>query len=230
MTPPTLINGADHFCRVLYPVFSGGLPTGGLPTGGYRPLAPPLPQPWMPRPSDRLSFLIYPSAVAARQMVGLASCLGDQHDLHHRPTEEERLHTTLYSVGCFAQMTKRRFAEIDEAVSNLAMPPFIASYDRVGIFGKAKGKLVLRGDEGVIGVAMLHDELATAMRMIGFRHWERNFTPHVTLNYGECAVIEQQVEEIRWVVSELSLVCSAYGRSKHLVLGQWRLKTPARFH
>ena len=221
--PPTFSNLCGHFRRVAYPIFSGG-----LPPGSNRP--PVLPSPWMPRPSDPVFLLLYPSKDAARQMVGLASRLGDRYSLRHQPTEQDRLHSTQYFVDCFENVTPGRFAEIDQVVSRLTMPPFVACYDRAMKFGKTKGNLVLCGDEGITGVRMLHDELATAMRMIGFRYWERNFTPHITLNYGECAVPAQPVEGISWIVDELFLVCSAYGRSKHLVLGRWRLQTPVRFH
>jgi RNA 2',3'-cyclic 3'-phosphodiesterase len=163
-------------------------------------------------------------------MSALALRLGHRYDLWHRVTERARLHATLCFIGPFGSLTETQFAEIGHAVSSLAMPPFIAEFDRVMIFGQPTGKLVLCGDDGVTGIGMLHHELAVAMRMIGFRHWERKFTPHVTLNYGDCIVPEQQVREIRWHVTDVSLVCSAYGRGKHFVLHTWPLKAPKRFH
>jgi len=181
-----------------------------------------------PRPSDPVYLLIYPTDDVADQITRLGSRLGDRYNLPGRPTGAERVHTSLLGLCYFGQLTGTARSEINDMVSNLAMPPFVASFDLVRNFGRNGGPLVLCGDEGVIGVTMLHDELVTTTRMIGFRDQKRDFTPHITLNYRHCVVPEQSIDEIRWTVRELVLVCSLYGRHLHLVLARWPLRGPSR--
>jgi 2'-5' RNA ligase len=71
---------------------------------------------------------------------------------------------------------------------------------------------------------MLQSELATRMRDIGFRDSEPAHTPHVTLNYGQCRLALQMIEEISWPVEEVTLVCSLRGRRRHIRLASWPLR------
>jgi 2'-5' RNA ligase len=82
---------------------------------------------------------------------------------------------------------------------------------------------VLRGDEGVTGIAMLHDEIVAATRGVTVHRSWRDFTPHITLNYGLCKVPEQAIDQIRWPVTEFALVCSVQGQHHHQVLKRWPL-------
>jgi 2'-5' RNA ligase len=183
-----------------------------------------------PCPSDPVYLMLYTPKDAAQRMTQLGSRFCHRYELPGRPTEAGRAHVTVHPLCCFGRLTRIALAEIDNAISHLTMPPFVASFDLVKNFGRNGGPLVLCGDEGVIGLAMLRDEIVTAMRTIGFRAQQRDFTPHITLNYGRCVVPDQSIEDIRWVVRELVLVCSLYGRHQHLVLARWPLRSPSRFN
>jgi RNA 2',3'-cyclic 3'-phosphodiesterase len=55
------------------------------------------------------------------------------------------------------------------------MPAFRVSFNRVESF--TGGALVLRGEEGVVGLELLYDNLSAAL----CRRRMRSFVPHVTL-------------------------------------------------
>jgi 2'-5' RNA ligase len=209
---------------ILIPNSSDGSHWNGTPKVWFEDDGPP------PRPSDPMIFLLYPSGLAARRMTQLASRLGYRYDLPGQPTDTNRIHVTLGLLCRFGRLTAGTLADIDKAVSGLAMPPFLVRLDLAKNFGREKGALVLCGDEGVTGITMLREELATAMRIIGFRKWSTRYEPHATLNYGRCAVPEQTVDAIEWSVKELVLVCSMQGRRRHQVLGRWSLRAPAHLH
>jgi 2'-5' RNA ligase len=176
-----------------------------------------------PYREDPVFFLLYPPSDVARRMTRLAAHLGREYNLPKSPADPERLHVSLCFLCSFGQLTHGRLAVIDDAVASLAMPPFLAEFERVGNFGRTAGPLVLRGVDGTAGITMLRDELTTVLSLCGFRGASKPFEPHVTLNYKPCAVPEQAAEGLRWTVCELVLVCSLRGRRRHRVLRRWPL-------
>lgn len=177
-----------------------------------------------PRPTDPVILLIYPIGPVAKSMALLGSSLCREYKLSGEPTEFNRVHVTLGKACCFGRLSPGTLADIDRVASNLSMPPFLAGLDHVKNFGREKGALVLCGGEGVVGIRMLRDELATGMRMIGLARWPRRYEPHATLNYKHCSLPRRDIEEIRWTVSELTLICSLEGRHLHRVIGRWQLR------
>jgi 2'-5' RNA ligase len=197
-----------------------------LAFGGFPPRDDePLPFHYAPRPSDPVFFALFPSGDAAKQMAWLGRHFSDAYDFGGQPTEKERLHLSLLGPWPFERMTRRTVAAIDTAVRSIAMPPFVAGFDCAMNFGQTKGPLVLCGGDGVEGVIMFQQELATTMRRIGLRSRNAAFKPHVTLHYQPCDIAPRAVEEIRWTVRELVLICSLRGRHHHVVLGRWPLRT-----
>ncbi|MGH8283840.1 MAG: 2'-5' RNA ligase family protein [Gammaproteobacteria bacterium] len=55
---------------------------------------------------------------------------------------------------------------------------------------------------------------------------KREFTPHVTLLYGNNVMKPQSIEPIGWTVREFVLVHSLLGRTEHRVLERWPLQPP----
>jgi 2'-5' RNA ligase len=180
-----------------------------------------------PLPSDPVLLLLYPPQGSARQITGIGSKVCDQYNLPGQRTETDRLHATVHFPCRFGRLSVTALAEIDDAVASLTMPPFLVGWSSVGSFGNGRpGPLVLLGDEGVVGVTMLRNELVTSMRMVGFRCGKRDFTPHVTLNYEHGSVPLKHIDEIRWTVRELVLVCSLWGHHRHRVMRRWQLRAP----
>jgi len=179
-----------------------------------------------PRPNDPVFLVLYPTERAARLMVGLARHFRKTYDLPFWRTARERVHVTLDLLCYYGQLTDEWLAAIGEALTDLRMPPFLAGFDLVRIFGREKGKLVLCGGEGVTGITMLRDEIVEATRAITYVPYRCDFTPHITLNYKDCSVPTQLIDEIRWPVREVVLVCSLHGRGCHRVLRRWQLQRP----
>lgn len=107
------------------------------------------------------------------------------------------------------------------------MPPFDVAFDRLESFRAKPGHvpLVLRGDDGLVGVMLLRRNLGEAMEKVGRGPYvQSRFTPHVTLLYGDRPIAEQRVETIGWKVQEFVLVRSLHGEGKHIELGRWPLR------
>jgi 2'-5' RNA ligase len=123
-------------------------------------------------------------------------------------------------------MPAATLAGLIEAASTIRMPPFRVSFDWVMSFGNdGKHALVLRGDDGVDGLAWLRDKLlAATMDIRGAAPSTRSFTPHLTLLYDEQEVREEPVEEISWTVNEFVLIRSVYGEGRHIPLARWKLR------
>jgi 2'-5' RNA ligase len=87
---------------------------------------------------------------------------------------------------------------------------------------------VLTGGAGADGFGALRQALVTAMAGAGLRKQiKTSFTPHMTLSYSGPDGDEQTVDPIGWTVSELVLIHSLIGQSKHVVLGRWPLRGQA---
>jgi 2'-5' RNA ligase len=178
-----------------------------------------------PRPSDPVSLMLRPAPSAARQAWRLAWRLRNEHRLAARPLDEKRLHVTLRGVCRYQQLTRAMVVAIGDVVTALSIPPFLACFDRVMSFGQTgKRPLVLLGDDGVAGMLMLRNELAAAMQKAGFASGTSSYLPHMTLLYDQVAVEEHFVDEVRWSVDEIALVCSLHGRGRHIPLARWKLR------
>jgi 2'-5' RNA ligase len=99
------------------------------------------------------------------------------------------------------------------------MPSFRVCFDRAESF--KNGALVLRGDDGTIGLEILRQRLSDALD--GQPRTARAFTPHVTLLRDSHRVPEQRIEPIEWTVREIVLVHSLLGRTTHRHIARWSL-------
>jgi 2'-5' RNA ligase len=177
-----------------------------------------------PRPADPVFFLLYPAPDAAEPISQLARHLWRELRLPLRPPAAERLHASLVHLCPFEGLRNGALDAIADVLANLGMPRFVAQFDHVMNFGRASGRLVLCGQEGVTGIHLLQSELGASMRKIGFSDAQPAHTPHITLNYGQCRLPPQMIEEISWPVEEVTLVCSLRGRRRHVRLASWQLR------
>jgi 2'-5' RNA ligase len=111
-----------------------------------------------------------------------------------------------------------------DAAAKVKASPFAVMFNRVESFSGRDGHypLVLRGDDGVVGLEMLNRSLAVSMRMMGLKA-SLNFTPHLTLSYVERPIKERLIPPVRWTVREFALVHSLIGETKYIRLGCWSL-------
>src|SRR5713101_613370 len=109
------------------------------------------------------------------------------------------------------------------------MPRFAVAFDRAASFRGRPGNqpLVLRGDDGVIGLTMLQDAVGTALEMAGLGPPGPHYTPPLTLLYGDRFVADHPVEPVGWTVHEFVLVHSLLGRSRYLLVARFPLGAQA---
>jgi RNA 2',3'-cyclic 3'-phosphodiesterase len=177
-----------------------------------------------PLARDGLFFSIFPDAATAVRIARFARHCRRQFGFSGRPLATSRFHISLQDLGEYEGMPESVVAKASDAAAIVRAAPFAVMFDRVGSFSGRAGNrpLVLRGDDGVVGLTMLHQSLGSAMRTVGLKA-RLDFTPHVTLLYDDRRIDEQAIEPIIWTVHEFILVRSLIGRTKHIPLGRWQL-------
>ena len=174
-------------------------------------------------PTDRLFFAILPDPAAAASIASLAQRLRGEHGLKGKPLPAERLHVTLHFLGDHPGLPRDLVARAGEAAATVDMPPFEIRFDRAGSFSRPRHlPFVLRGSDGVAGLAAFHQMLGATLRKAGLPLGPpASFTPHVTLLYDDRRVAEQPVEPIVWTAREFVLVDSLIGQGVHRPLARW---------
>jgi 2'-5' RNA ligase len=174
------------------------------------------------RPTDRLLFLAYADPPAAAAAVEIGCGLRDDYGLKGPPILPRHIHSTLWHVcDDFSPPPPDLIATLTACANRVSMPAFRVSFDRVESF--IGGALVLRGEEGVIGLELLCEKLKAALCM---KH-TRSFVPHVTLLRDKRHLLPSiPVAPIEWTVSEFVLVHSLLGKTTHRVVARFPLVSP----
>jgi RNA 2',3'-cyclic 3'-phosphodiesterase len=177
-------------------------------------------------PKHRLFFAFLLSTSAAARAVHVGQEQREKHGLRGRVLDASRMHITAVHLGDYEEYPKEIDAQARVVGSNLFVPAFDAEFDRVGSFaGQPRNRpLVLRGGEGVAGIEAFQRALHVEMKKAGLGRWAKPYTPHVTLLYDDAIVEEQIIEPIRWTVTELVLIYSVLGETKHVHLARWPLQ------
>jgi 2'-5' RNA ligase len=171
------------------------------------------------RPTDRLFLAVLPDAETAVRIAQTARHLRLSHGLAGRPLQPDHFHVTLCHIETGIGLTPGKVDEVKACAASVAMPSFRVGFDRAESF--RNGALVLRGDDGTIGLDVLQQRLSDALDDAPRK--ARSFTPHVTLLRDNHRVPEQRIEPIEWTVRELVLVHSLLGRTTHRHLARWSL-------
>jgi RNA 2',3'-cyclic 3'-phosphodiesterase len=171
-------------------------------------------------------ILILPDERAAARIEALACRVRRDCGLRAKPLVTSRFHVSLNNLG---EYEDRRTAETvvlraRDAVTDVRESPFTVMFNLVQSFSGRPGDrpLVLRGDEGVVGLEKLYHSLGVALRRGGIKS-PSCFTPHLTLSYGERPVEERFVEPISWIVRDFALVLSLRGETQYVFEGRWSL-------
>jgi RNA 2',3'-cyclic 3'-phosphodiesterase len=179
-----------------------------------------------PPPENGLYFLTFPDDATARRIAGLAHRCRREYGLRAPPLLSWRFHVSLHNVGQYGAsgVPGTVVLKASNAAAKVKASPFAVMFNRVESFSGRDGHypLVLRGDDGVVGLEMLNRSLGVSMRMVGLKA-SLNFTPHVTLSYGERPVEERLIQPIRWTVREFALIHSLIRKTKYIRLGCWSL-------
>ena len=175
---------------------------------------------------DAVFFALKPPPDAAQQARRLGWHLRDKCRLSGTPLMTRCFHVSLFSLGCYGELADEAIAAAREAAASMRLKRFLIAFDYVESFAsKFKHPLVLTGDDGVAGIRMLRHELLAALRKFGLvRARDPRFAPHMTLLYDLSKVRGHAVEEVGWTASELLLVRSRHGQSRHEPLGRWPLR------
>jgi 2'-5' RNA ligase len=171
------------------------------------------------KPTDRLFLAVLPDAETAMRIAETARHLRISHGLVGKPLRSENFHVTLCGVEQGIGLSPARIRSVKERIARVVMPSFRVGFDRAESF--RNGALVLRGDEGTIGLEVLQQRLSDALD--GQPRKARRFTPHVTLLRDGYLVPEQRIEPIEWTVRDLVLIHSLVGRTTHRHIARWSL-------
>ncbi len=173
-----------------------------------------------------LYLLVFPDAQAADRIEMLAHRCRSEYGLHGKPRPRSILHVSLLNLGLYNDLASPKLVALEaiDAAEQVRATPFTVAFNYVQSFSHPDGRcpLVLRGDDGIVGLEMLYQSLGMSMRMAGFKT-RPAFTPHVTLIYSHRPVSERSIEPITWTVREFSLVLSLRGKTKYILLDRWPL-------
>jgi 2'-5' RNA ligase len=170
-------------------------------------------------PTDRLFLAVVPDEETAARIAEKARHLRLSHGLTGKGVRPGHFHVTLCHVGDGIGLPSSVVDRVREQAASVTMPSFRVCFDRAESF--KNGALVLRGDDGTIGLDVLQQRLSDALD--GAPRRARSFTPHVTLLRDSHRVPEQRIEPIEWTVREIVLVHSLLGRTTHRHLERWSL-------
>ena len=171
------------------------------------------------RPTDRLFLAVLPDPETAARIAKTARHLRLSHGLAGKPLQPDHFHVTLCHVEIGTGLTPGMVESVKACAASVAMPSFQVCFDRAESF--RNGALVLRGDDGTIGLDVLQQRLSDALDDAPRK--ARSFTPHLTLLRDNHRVPEQRIEPIEWTVRELVLVHGLLGRTTHRHLARWSL-------
>jgi RNA 2',3'-cyclic 3'-phosphodiesterase len=176
---------------------------------------------------DVLFFALLPGAENVSRIVQLRHRLCDENGLKGHRIAPDLLHISLLGVAAHDGLSHAVIECAKRAAGVLTASPFDVVLDRAMSFvpRRARSPLVLRvGNEAAL--IAFYRSLGEAMRNAGFRGAASQFTPHLTLLYGDRVVREQPVEAVRWTVRDFVLVRSRRGRgpNTHDHLARWPLR------
>jgi 2'-5' RNA ligase len=175
-----------------------------------------------------------PDFDAAAKIYRVGGILKQAHRFVGKLVPRECLHVSLLFLGRGSEQVVRRACG---AVAGVRTTPFEVSFDRTASFRGRPGNrpFVLMGDDTLDRLKSLGQALDAAIAERGLdqkgigqkgldqkgldHRARRDFTPHVTLLYGDRAVDEQPVAPIRWTVNEFVLIHSLKG---HRHVARWR--------
>jgi 2'-5' RNA ligase len=181
--------------------------------------------PW----TNKLLFLAQMDALTASPVDALVETAREENGLTAPSIPIERRHVTIHHIGNFPELWDDVVMPAREAGDSVAMPAFVAAFDRLTSLrgAHANNPLVLLADDGVAGLRILHRVLGEALGKTLAGRWQprRFFTPHITLLYDRQRIAERPIEPVTWTVREFLLVNSLVGLGRHNVLARWTLRT-----
>lgn len=163
-------------------------------------------------------FGLYPDSRASDRASRLARTSG--------LTPAGRMHVTLVGLPHGdAPPAEAWLAKVVSAGGRVRHPPFLIELTILGSFGRPGGDeqaVVLRGEDGVIGIHQLCEAILRQLKAEGLRG-RPSGTPHLTVAHSRRFLPDQPVDPVRWTARELLLIHSFQGEGRHEILARWPL-------
>jgi len=172
-------------------------------------------------PRDKhLILMIYPDRQARTAAQACARRYQADNGLGGAVFNPDLMHVTLGHFDYWDDVPESLVERISRAASKLAMAPFQVAFDQIGGFPR---NVVLRGGEGLKALEAFQAALRQALAWEKLDGSHMNFTPHLTVVYGQPGAVITAIEPVTWTVSEFVLAVSHHGKARHEVLARYRL-------
>lgn len=179
-------------------------------------------------PSHNLFFAAQPPAPVADRIEQVWRLAGT--DSHFRAST---LHLTVLGVEHAAAIDPWLVDHLRHAMAGFHFAPFTLVFDRLQTFRTSADRHDRR-DFPIVLATETRDEAMNAFanalrqRLFPARRGRVAVTPHVTLAYGPGFAEDRLLASpVRWTVTDITLIDSHVGLTRHVPLGRWPL-VPAR--
>ena len=139
-----------------------------------------------------------------------------------KPLRRDRLHISTLNLVQRDIVPPGLGEEAAEVAASIRCAPFTVMFDRLVAGTKS---MLLVPSEPLDQLRMFRERLGFTLMRSGlpFR-LEGQFSPHVTLLYGNELTFETEIDPIIWTVEEFVLIDSFVGKTKHVEVGRWPLR------
>ncbi|BCW88256.1 RNA 2',3'-cyclic phosphodiesterase [Alphaproteobacteria bacterium SO-S41] len=178
------------------------------------------------KPTDRLFYAVFPPKDVAAQIGEIAQQLRAQIGLKGRPQRNDRFHATINHIDDYIGVPPDILTKAIAAGDAVSAAPFDVTFNRAASFSgrQSRRPFVLRGGQALNDLKAFQQKLGIAMKSAGLgKLVDKMFVPHVTMLYDGHLVTPRDVDPISWRVTELVLVHSMLGDTKHIPLKTWPL-------
>ena len=171
-------------------------------------------------------FAFKPEPAVAEQGVSIGSRLCAKHGLIGRVSPAV-LHVTICPIAYLPKLSDEDIDAARKVAGSLVAEPFEMILDRIRTYpnGQERLPLVAFADNGVPRAGLFRHALIADLRRGGFMIHRKLPKLHMTLLYDRRTVAEEPIDPIRWIVRDFALVHSIHGEGRHVLLGQWPLRS-----
>lgn len=171
-------------------------------------------------------FAFKPEPDVTGRAVSIGSRLRAKHGLMGRVSPAV-LHMTICPIGSRPELSDEYIDAACKVAGSLVAEPFEMILDRVRTYpnGQERLPLVAFADNDVARAALFRHALIADLRRGGVIVRRKLSKLHMTLLYDRCIVAEEIIDPIRWIVRNFVLVHSIRGEGRHVLLGQWPLRS-----
>lgn len=177
---------------------------------------------------DRIFFACVPDDETAAHITTLAETIKTARKFEGTLIKPEHLHVTLFHLGDWQVLPAEIVALASKAAAEVRLAPFDVVFDRTESFRNTTGiyPFVLTGEKHIAAWTPLHNALGDALKRAGLGGATKGqFTPHVTLLRDALRAPPSPVVPISWKVRDFVLIHSLLGKTTHIHLGRWPLRS-----